>query len=284
MRHETAQRRFGIESRLQQELEAASEAHEDEDYEPPDAMTSISTQEAPYAVALARSLKQQDAANSLQAFNTFETPVPYIMSQTDRIYQFRQILNRLYHEGTSIETLTNLQGAKKPGFGLVLGSSWSRESWTIVLIRLSTRGSLAWADFNQNTELERQTIASTETRQKLYNYVLYSFRERIDFCLAWLTEEWYCDQLMMRHPGMVSKESYEPQYEPWLSKIIDGIVPFLETRDRSLFVRFLSDLPKLSEPIIRRLRSLCMDPDRASLGYLALQYDLCHVAHHTLQI
>ncbi|KAK6540997.1 hypothetical protein TWF694_008378 [Orbilia ellipsospora] len=186
-------------------------------------------------------------------------------------------------EGTlerMFETITTLdKPAKKEKAGItrLAATSLDRDGWITILSRLSTRG-LSGIDAEIQAKAQENRMhyesLSSQIRQKLFMYVMGDFRTRMDAAVTWLNEEWYNDKLQ----AMAAKESnrtpLEPQYAKWMTKIMDGIFPFLETSDRNIFLRFLSELPVIPPPVLANIRGLCLDPERSNLGFLAFQY-LC---------
>ncbi|EPS40868.1 hypothetical protein H072_5234 [Dactylellina haptotyla CBS 200.50] len=186
-------------------------------------------------------------------------------------------------EGTlerMFETITALdKPVKKERAGLnrLAAASWDRDGWITVLSRLSTRG-LSGIDAEVQNQAQEDRMhydsLSTQIRQKLFMYVMGDFRTRMDAAVSWLNEEWYNDKLQ----GIAAKNSdripLEPQYAKWMTKVMEGIFPYLEKTDRNIFLRFLSDLPTIPPGVLANIRGLCLDPERSNLGFLAFQY-LC---------
>ncbi|KAK6532942.1 hypothetical protein TWF281_007112 [Arthrobotrys megalospora] len=187
-------------------------------------------------------------------------------------------------EGTldrMFETITTLdKPVKKERAGLnrLAAANWDRDGWITILSRLSTRG-LSGIDAEITAKAKEDRMhyeaLSAQVRQKLYMYVIGDFRTRMDAAIAWLNEEWYNDRLQEISAGSDGdKTPLEPQYAKWMAKIMDGIFPYLETTDRNIFLRFLSELPTIPPPVLANIRGLCLDPERSNLGFLAFQY-LC---------
>lgn len=159
---------------------------------------------------------------------------------------------------------------------------WEKNSWAIILIRLATRGLYNGDDEGENQEL------SDLVRNALFTYFLESIHSRMDVVIEWLNEEWYSEYVKAeakliqqqkdenngkdKTADEIVKEIRTPTYIHWTTKILDTIIPFLETKDRKIFIRLLSDLPYLNKEIILKLRSLCIDRLRFNLGLQSLQY------------
>ncbi|EGV64530.1 hypothetical protein CANTEDRAFT_120101 [Yamadazyma tenuis ATCC 10573] len=177
---------------------------------------------------------------------------------------------------------------------------WQKGSWIVVLTRLATRG------MNSNYESgsideEKNNELSDMIRNAIFDYFLENIHSRIDVIIEWLNEEWYSEvvnkELKLKNEiktkilqdyeaGKVEdldgeinkqfatlKENIDtPQYSKWSAKVLDSIIPFLESKDRKIFIRLLSDLPLLTDELVGRIKSLCLDPVRIKLGFLSLQY------------
>lgn len=179
--------------------------------------------------------------------------------------------------------------------------SWKKDSWLILLTRLATRGmrnmdsDLASPDAQSNEEL------SDLIRNAIFEYVLANIHGRIDMIIEWLNEEWYSEKVFNEDAlqkdisekitkeyendpnatdGLQQKieaaveaaEAETPVYNKWAGKLMDSVIAFLEPKDRKIFLRLLSDLPYLNESMVSPIKSLCQDPERNKIGFLALQY------------
>lgn len=168
------------------------------------------------------------------------------------------IVQRLMSGTLTTSKQMNPKAMRQSGIAKIIGSTWDKEAWTAILIRLASR--------TQSTaEVGVAKLGVPDVvRNSLLSYVMQSYKDRIDFCIAWLTEEWYNDALS--HRTMETSA-----YELWSMKVLENILPYLDSKDRFL-IRFLSDLPALTSRMIDKLRDICVDPDRAQLGYTTLQY------------
>ncbi|CAI2163071.1 11321_t:CDS:10 [Funneliformis geosporum] len=101
-----------------------------------------------------------------------------------------------------------------------------------------------------------------DLREMIVQFILKDFRNRTEFALTWLDEEWYHDSIMLRKDS-----SYQPNYSIWLCKLLDRIMPALEDH---IFTQFLLDVPELFEDAVDRIKIFCNDPDRSSLGFATL--------------
>jgi len=102
----------------------------------------------------------------------------------------------------------------------------------------------------------------------MYIYIIEDFRRRIGVAIAWLNEEWYSDRVVQQASP---DAAYIPEhYEKWMLKVLDGIMPFIESNDRNLLIRFLSEVPAVNEDVLKRVVRLAKDPERVQLVVMAL--------------
>lgn len=101
-------------------------------------------------------------------------------------------------------------------------------------------------------------------RESMFRYVLDDWRKRLDVAVSWLNEEWYNDKISSQ------EESNSTQnYERWALKVFDGILPYLDAKDKVL-IRFLSEIPSVTSEILERVKRLARDPERVSLAVNAI--------------
>lgn len=157
------------------------------------------------------------------------------------------------------------------GFSRIAASNSDRDSWVTVVSRLATRAVAGLEDdvfdgkVKQEGVVRRSDFSMSDTiRDALYLYVLDDFRRRIAIAISWLNEEWYIDKV--RAPA----DEATPHYDKWVLKILDGIVPYLDAKDKVL-IRFLSEIPKVNPDLLERVKRLARDPERVSLAVNAIQ-------------
>jgi len=102
----------------------------------------------------------------------------------------------------------------------------------------------------------------------MYIYIIEDFRRRIGVAIAWLNEEWYNDRVVRQ--ANPDAEYMPEHYEKWMLKVLDGIMPFIESNDRNLLIRFLSEVPAVNEDVLKRVIRLAKDPERVQLVVMAL--------------
>lgn len=178
---------------------------------------------------------------------------------------------------------------QKPGLNRLAGSSYDRDAWMTVITRLATRAPAGLEEDSENEAeneekgaLIRQENAnsslSDSIRETLWKFTIEDFRTRMGIAISWLNEEWFSDRLQSQSrsskedgesPG-VTRKTKSKHYEKWVLKVLDGILPYLEPKDKVL-IRFLSEIPAVNEMILQRVKSLARDPERVSLAVNAIQ-------------
>lgn len=201
---------------------------------------------------------------------TYKLPPPPPPTSEQRIEAACANVDRMFGVLDGLDKAPLVQRKNKGGLMRVAASTWDRDGWITLIVRLATRG-LGACDVEVKSEDGRiQSIPSALAqyiRERLLAYVLADFRQNLDSAVTWLYEEWYNDSVMRVQP---MGESRIRQYPIWLAKVVDGILPFLEAKDR-LVIRFLSEVPELSREILNKFKILCLDPDRSTLGIQILQ-------------
>ena len=100
----------------------------------------------------------------------------------------------------------------------------------------------------------------------LFNYILEDWRRRIEVAVAWLSEEWYNDQLTKR------SGSWGPlHYERCALRLVDGFINYITPQDKVL-TRFLAEIPELNRDLLGRMKLLCGDPTTVNLTLTSMLY------------
>ncbi|MCJ1311786.1 hypothetical protein MMC25_005459 [Agyrium rufum] len=140
------------------------------------------------------------------------------------------------------------------------------------------------------------TLSNT-IREYLCCWVIESFRARMGVAISWLNEEWYNDRMQAQHivPATADVEmngdgneanadnavltfqkrhqqlQIQPNYEKWVLRVLDGIIPYLDAKDKIL-IRFLSEIPVVSADVFERVKNLARDPERVTLAVNSIYY------------
>ena len=103
------------------------------------------------------------------------------------------------------------------------------------------------------------SLARQVSHKKLYAQLVPDFRSQFDAIILWLSEVYYAleDRAM---------------YFELVSQVVDDILPKLEVDDSRIFIRLLSELPEINREIVYKLKSICLDPERAVIGSRAIKF------------
>lgn len=226
----------------------------------------------------AEEVEEEEEERELLQLGKFSLPPPSPLSSQETYEIGLEAIERMFAVVDQFDKTSLISRKSKLGANRLAASNWDREGWITVLTRLATRGMGSAPEEPTTAEkvengseaspssMVAPSALSTAIREKLYNFVIADFRGRMDVAVSWLNEEWYNDQVMAK-----TQVNREPQYRKWMMKVMDGIFPFLESKDR-LFMRLLSEIPEVTVELMQKVKMLCLDPDRAMLGIQMLQF------------
>ena len=238
---------------------------EDEEYEPDYEPTEDAEQV--YNVMDQTSI---DVRTDQISLGHFEFPMSAPLNDYQLEENMKYLLGRMFDHASRNE----VQGEKKQskfGLGGDKSAGLVGDSWTVLLIRLLTRGASSITKQEQFEKLskthdgvDKQQAHLDFFREQLYTYLLEDFRNRIGVAVKWLSEEWYnCRKVSRtRSENQSSKQS---PYTKWSTRLLDGMLPYIDARDK-IIIRFYSELPELNKEILDRVKKLARDPDRAGLA------------------
>lgn len=184
--------------------------------------------------------------------------------------------------------------------------SFNKDTWVLLLTRLATRGMRTIAEEDgvedKVPDDQNKQDMGTMIRDAIFKYFIENIHDRVDVVIEWLNEEWFSEQTFQQNrmkqlgktetnvngngagggttdtTGAGSKlllsQVPTPIYYKWANKVLDSMINYLEPKDKRIFLRLLSDLPMLNEEMLTKIKSLCFDPARSSIGFLSLQF-LC---------
>ncbi|KAF3407488.1 mRNA cleavage and polyadenylation specificity factor complex subunit pta1 [Talaromyces pinophilus] len=183
--------------------------------------------------------------------------------------------------GGAAASSSSSSSSDRKGFARLAGGSLdTKEAWITMLVRMATRAPSkleAAAGSELQTSDGRPTI-SNYIRELLYRHILEDFRSRINIGIMWLNEEWYNDRMQMGAAASARENKTEEEvsvplhYDSWVLRLLGGILPYLDARDIKILIRFLSEIPEVTLPIIGRVQTLARDPERINLCVQALHY------------
>ncbi|RAL07431.1 RNA-processing protein PTA1 [Aspergillus homomorphus CBS 101889] len=277
MRYETIQKRQAA-----QPPAAAAAADDDDDYEPEYQPMDVTepTREQADAVATEVAEIQPD----LVSLGPFVLPQPPPLSEDEAAEVGRSAVGRVFGMLASSAVASNPAKGKsqqQPGFARLAGSTFDRDAWVTLLTRLATRApaglETGTGKFGQDASSRGQATISNTIRETLYRYILEDFRGRVNVGIMWLNEEWYNDRIQMEFTASRRRPEDEEAtvplfYDHWVLRLLDGFLPYIDSRDTKIFIRFLSEIPEVTIPITQRVASLAKDPERVNLCVQSLLY------------
>lgn len=238
---------------------------DDDEYEP-DFYSAEDTEQILNKLDSAPSEEPQASAPDM-TLGRFTLPAPPALTQDEVAKVGEGTITRVFGV---MQTLDDSGKKTKAGINRLAASAYDRDAWITIITRLATRTAAGLEETDDAVKTEPGNLApislSNKIRESLYLYILEDFRKRIDIAVAWLCEEWYNDKIQAKLGVNVVLH-----YDKWALKVIDGIVPYLDAKDKVL-TRFLSEIPGLSAEILERVKGLCRDPSMVNLALTSLLY------------
>lgn len=220
----------------------------------------------------------------IAALGPFVLPQPPPLSQSEAADVGKETVERVFNMVATLDqpTKPSKGSSETLGFGRLAASSFDRDSWLTLLTRLATRAStgveseaMKLENGYPNDQISELPALGDGIRELLYQYVLEDFRVRINVAISWMNEEWYNHQIQLKYAkkeagGGVDSPAVPNHYDHWAMRLLEGILPYLDARDKVL-IRFLSELPDLNHALIQKVKTLANDPERVNLCVQALQ-------------
>lgn len=241
-------------------LDSYPDENDESDYEPVDispAKLKIESQQEEQELVES---EDEEEGKNLQPASSFSLPPPQKLPEQQKLKEIGNIVERLisYSNIGSSKAFSSSSNANK-GINRIAVSEWNNDTWVILASRMVTRGMCG------TNQAHNQVV-----REHMFRYIMGNFRERLDIVVLWMTEEWYHEQVTRASSDSNNKEGSE--YLKWTSQFLDQIIPLMDMDDSKGFIRLLSDLPELTRSMIQKLRSLCIDPERAQIGYRTIRF------------
>ena len=264
------------------QLPASTNPEEDEDdYEPDFQPVEDAEQILNKADALSPEIPLQTPTEV--ALGPFKLPQPPPLTLEESLQVGKSTVSRVFGTMNALDEPSSTR-RQKPGLNRLAGSNYDREAWITVITRLATRASAGLEseddpddDFSKVVinQQNPKTSLSDSIRENLWKYIIEDFRARIHIAIAWLNEEWFNDRIQAQANSQSQDSKFslsQPQqnYEKWVLKVLDVIIPFLDAKEK-LLIRFMSEIPSVDETILGRVKGLARDPERVGLAVNAIQ-------------
>lgn len=131
-------------------------------------------------------------------------------------------------------------------------------------------------DVQEAARRERCFVMADGIRNALFDFVMEDFRRLLSFAMIWLYDEWFTERELHQYRGTdknVPKDlDLTPTTNHWTLKILDAIIPYLDTKDKNLLIRFYSEMPALDQRAIDLLLKVADDPERVNMVVHCLLY------------
>lgn len=272
-RFETITKEQNLARQQQAQPAAAATGDDDDDYEPEYQPMDVADKGNEETAASAQVPEFQPELVSL---GPFVLPQPPPMTEEEAGEVGRNAVSRVFSmiHATESDPSPKNKSQQQLGFARLAGSNFDRDAWVLLLTRLATRAPAGLEGGDKSGKGQagrRQTTISDSIRETLYRYILEDFRARLNIGITWLNEEWYNDRIQMtaaasqRDDGDENEINVAAHYDTWVLRLLDGILPYIDSRDIKVIVRFLSEIPEVTVDITQRVASLAKDPERVNL-------------------
>lgn len=225
------------------------------------------------------------------AIGPFALPPPAPLDEREKDEYSKTAVTRVFGTLAEMDRDARQKGPKKQelakGFNRPTAPSHDRDGWLALITRLATRSQFELQDGTEdNVKQENgdRSLAkkgsnfslSTGIREALLNYVMENFRARITVAISWLNEEWYCDRVLQKQKqdqnGSTDSTQATPTYTSYTIRLLDSLIPYLDTKDNKVLIRLVSEIPSLPAELFPKLRKIADDPERINLVVQALLY------------
>jgi len=227
------------------------------------------------------------------ALGPFKLPPPAPLTAEETEQLGKGTISRVFSMMNVLEEPSAAR-RQKSGLNRLAGSNYDREAWVTVITRLATRASAGLDEVESGEEDSKAMVKRQEAppnlndviRETLAKFIREDFRPRLPIAIAWLSEEWFNDRMQLQATGQQTENKRPTQprrnYEIWLLRVLDGIVPYLDAKDK-LLTRFLGEIPEVNEKVLERVKALARDPERVQLAVTTLLYASTQLLLHPLR-
>ena len=221
------------------------------------------------------------------AIGPFKLPPPEPLSDREKDEYSKTAVTRVFDTLAEMDRDARQKGVKKQelvkGFNRPAVPTHDRDGWLSLVTRLATRSQFDLQDGEDGPVKQEngdRTLAkkgnnfslSTGIREALLIYVMENFRARITVAISWLNEEWYCDRILQKQKGAEGSTETTPTYNSYTLRLLDSMIPYLDTKDNKVLIRLVSEIPHLPAELFPKLRKIADDPERVNLVVQALLY------------
>jgi symplekin len=221
------------------------------------------------------------------AIGPFQLPPPGPLNDREKDEYSKTAVTRVFETLAEMDRDARQKGPKKQelakGFNRPPAPSHDRDGWLALITRLATRSQFELQDSDGSpvkqengdrtlTKKGSNFSLSTGIREALLNYVMENFRARITVAISWLNEEWYCDRILQKQNGSDNPTETTPTYTSYTLRLMDSLIPYLDTKDNKVLIRLVSEIPSLPAELFPKLRKIADDPERVNLVVQALLY------------
>lgn len=249
------------------------EVEEDEDEYEPDFEAAEDTEQILNKLDNAPPEPSPDRAPEV-AITTFKMPSPEPLTEKEAIENGQHTILRVVGD---LKVMPDTAVRKnKAGINRLAGSMGDKDAWVTILTRIATRSCAGLGNQREIVKSENgptKLALSDKIREQLYLYIFDEWRTRIDVAVSWLCEEWYNDHVLSASnlPSSIPPPNFDSHYDKWALKILDGMMPYLDAKDKAL-TRFLGEIPRLNKEMLNRVKQLCRDPAMVPLALTSLLY------------
>ena len=217
------------------------------------------------------------------AVTTFKMAAPEPLTEKEAIENGQHTIKRVMDDMKAMNKPVTEATLKKQHAGLnrLAGSIGDKDAWITILTRLATRSCAGLESQDPSIKSESglsKSRLSDTIRESLYLYIFGNedeadWRTRIDVAVSWLNEEWYNETVLAASnlPLAPPPPNFTSHYDKWALKILDGMMPYLDAKDKAL-TRFLGEIPRLNREMLGRVKLLCRDPGLVPMALTSLLY------------
>lgn len=183
---------------------------------------------------------------------------PQIMNEVQKLATAKRIIqNIMAIKDNNMSPSLTMTSVESPYNKVKLLEWKNTESWYQVLVRLATRGTNATPQI------------SDLIRDELLSYILSDFQNNITIIIEWLNEEWYSENILKINKDDTDQPT---NYKKWSLRVLEELIPFMENQHRRIFIRLMSELPRLEQEHFDKIKPILLDPGRSALGFQTLKF------------